>query len=296
MSVSAATQKRKEREEMKKEVRKEIENETQNESIDIENSDGTLYAKVIDILGPAHMRPVISNGVWKGTEQISEMNGQEEEPQKEDPAIKAKQKRADQIKKQVRQYELQVVDATPFVGGDLKKGDKMSYAAMTQKLDDYEQYESEVWKPMFEREGSKKIVKIICIANDITDKVKLENKANLEHEKAQRFTAIIERPMEFVDLMSDSEEIIEYFLINLNESTPEEIFRSFHTLKARFSSFKANETVQEIHDIESILSNPEFKFNQESINLINQKINNRKLSELKNNEVAHILEIFEDKE
>ena len=61
-------------------------------------------------------------------------------------------KKGSQIKKQVRQYELQVVDATPFVGGDLKKGDKMSYAAMTQKLDDYEQYESEVWKPMFERE------------------------------------------------------------------------------------------------------------------------------------------------
>ena len=108
MSVSAATQKRKEREEMKKEVRKEIENETQNESTDIENSDGTLYAKVIDILGPAHMRPVISNGVWKGTEQISEMNGQEE-PQKEDPAIKAKQKRADQIKKQVLLKKIQAV-------------------------------------------------------------------------------------------------------------------------------------------------------------------------------------------
>ena len=29
---------------------------------------------------------------------------------------------------------------------------------------------------------------------------------------------------------------------------------------------------------------------------IDEKINNRKLSELKNNEVAHILEIFEDKE
>ncbi len=108
MSVSAATQKRKEREEMKKEVRKEIENETQNESTDIENSDGTLYAKVIDILGPAHMRPVISNGIWKGTEQISEMNGQEE-PQKEDPAIKAKQKRADQIKKQVLLKKIQAV-------------------------------------------------------------------------------------------------------------------------------------------------------------------------------------------
>ena len=109
MSVSDATQKRKEREEMKKEVRKEIENETQNESIDIENSDGTLYAKVIDIVGPAHMRPVVSNGVWKGTEQISEMNGQEEEPPKEDPAIKAKQKRADQIKKQVLLKKIQAV-------------------------------------------------------------------------------------------------------------------------------------------------------------------------------------------
>ena len=29
---------------------------------------------------------------------------------------------------------------------------------------------------------------------------------------------------------------------------------------------------------------------------IDEKINNRKLSELKNNEVAHILNIFEDKE
>ena len=106
MSVSAATQKRKEREEMKKEVRKEIENETQNESIDIENSDGSLYAKVIDILGPTHMRPVVSNGVWKGTEQISEMN--DEQP-KEDPAIKAKQKRADQIKKQVLLKKIQAV-------------------------------------------------------------------------------------------------------------------------------------------------------------------------------------------
>ena len=106
MTASAATQKRKERDQMKKEVRKEIESETQSESIDIENSDGTLFAKVIDILGPAHMRPVVSNGVWKGTEQISEMN--DEQP-KEDPATKAKQKRADQIKKQVLLKKIQAV-------------------------------------------------------------------------------------------------------------------------------------------------------------------------------------------
>ena len=93
-SVSSAIKKQRERDQMK------------NESIDIENSDGNLYAKVIDILGPAHMRPVVSNGVWKGTEQISEMN--DEQP-KEDPTIKAKQKRADQIKKQVLLKKIQAV-------------------------------------------------------------------------------------------------------------------------------------------------------------------------------------------
>ena len=69
---SAAKQKQREREEMKKEVRKEIENETQKESMNIENSDGTTFARVMDIIGPSHMRPLVSNGVWKGTEQISE--------------------------------------------------------------------------------------------------------------------------------------------------------------------------------------------------------------------------------
>ena len=52
-------------------------------------------------------------------------------------------RKGEQIKKDVN-MNFKSLMATPFVGGDLKKGDKMSYAAMTQKLDDYEQYESEV--------------------------------------------------------------------------------------------------------------------------------------------------------
>ena len=72
MSASAAVKKQKERDEMKKEVRKEIEKENQKESMNIENSDGTTFARVMDIIGPTHMRPLVSNGVWKGTEQISE--------------------------------------------------------------------------------------------------------------------------------------------------------------------------------------------------------------------------------
>ena len=53
------------------------------------------------------------------------------------------------VKKQVRSYTLQMVDATPLVGGDIKIGDKMSFATMSQKEDDYEEYESNVWKPYF---------------------------------------------------------------------------------------------------------------------------------------------------
>jgi hypothetical protein len=61
-------------------------------------------------------------------------------------------KNGDNLKKQDRQYSIQLIDATVFTGGDLKKGDKMSFVTMTQKEGDYEQYESEVWKPVFERE------------------------------------------------------------------------------------------------------------------------------------------------
>ena len=67
---SAAKQKQREREDIKKEVRKEVEQETQKESMDIENSDGTVFARVVDIIGPSNMKPMVSNGVWKGTDQI----------------------------------------------------------------------------------------------------------------------------------------------------------------------------------------------------------------------------------
>ena len=69
---SAAKQKQREREDIKKEVRKEVEQEIQKESMDIENSDGTVFARVVDIIGPSNMKPMVSNGVWKGTDQIEE--------------------------------------------------------------------------------------------------------------------------------------------------------------------------------------------------------------------------------
>ncbi len=105
MSASSAIEKQKDREQMKKEIKQEL----SQESINIENSDGVTFARVVDIVGPSNMKPMVSNGVWKGTEQISEMNDEEDEQSKEDPALKAKQKRADQIKKQVLLKKIQAV-------------------------------------------------------------------------------------------------------------------------------------------------------------------------------------------
>tara|TARA_Y100001963_G_scaffold104433_1_gene143928 strand:- start:734 stop:2056 length:1323 start_codon:yes stop_codon:yes gene_type:complete len=41
------------------------------ENVEIQNSDGQTTAIVVDIVGPAHMKPVInSSGIWKGTQQV----------------------------------------------------------------------------------------------------------------------------------------------------------------------------------------------------------------------------------
>ena len=53
------------------------------------------------------------------------------------------------IKKEVRIYQLQILNATPFTGGDLKIGDKMTFSPMSQKTEDYEQVESFIAKPYF---------------------------------------------------------------------------------------------------------------------------------------------------
>ena len=88
MSASAAVQKKKEREDIKKEVRKEIEQETQKESMNIENSDGAVFANVMDVIGPTNMKPLVSNGLWKGTEQISEKKSECDCDCGEDPCVK----------------------------------------------------------------------------------------------------------------------------------------------------------------------------------------------------------------
>ena len=142
------------------------------------------------------------------------------------------------------------------------------------------------YKPILNKENKSEISQIICIANDITEKVYLEKKAQKEKEKALSLTSVLDNSIEFIDLISDSEETINYYLKNLRSSKPEDVFRSFHTLKARFGNFKINAVVQEIHSLEGFLNEVEDNWESKNISLAHihiEKINIARTDFLKEN-------------
>ena len=150
------------------------------------------------------------------------------------------------------------------------------------------------YKPIFKNDG-KKLEQIICIANDITEQVKFEKKAILEKEKAQRLTSILDRSIEFVDLIKDANETLDHYSKNTSTSKPQDIFRSFHNLKAQVASFKINDVVYKIHDLEDNLNQMNDDWDIQKVDLIHRKIesikfswkqflkDNRRLIELANN-------------
>ena len=51
-----------------------------------------------------------------------------------------------------RNYHVELVAATPFIGGDWNPGDKASMNPMVKKNDDFENYETKVWMPLIQKE------------------------------------------------------------------------------------------------------------------------------------------------
>ncbi len=93
---NAADKKQREKQLMKKEIKKELSQESTN----IENSDGVTFARVLDIIGPSNMKPVVNNGLWKGTKQIIEETDCDCEGCGQDPCIKCGKSHHD-VKEQV---------------------------------------------------------------------------------------------------------------------------------------------------------------------------------------------------
>jgi hypothetical protein len=57
----------------------------------------------------------------------------------------------DSTAKDRRGYVLEAVDFTILAGGSVKPGDKATINLMNKKTEDFEKYESEVWKPVAEK-------------------------------------------------------------------------------------------------------------------------------------------------
>ena len=87
------------------------------------------------------------------------------------------------------------------------------------------------------KEGNKKdIDKIICIAKDKTKEIALEKKLNEDMQNAIFVRNCLQNPNELIELIIDSNELIEVYP-TIVEMDNNELFRKFHTLKARFGSF-----------------------------------------------------------
>ena len=109
------------------------------------------------------------------------------------------------------------------------------------------------YKPIYKHSGKKVVDKVICIFKDITSEKNTQKKIEYANEKSDMILKLIETPIEFLDILDELREIIHTFLQGPKVNPYEEVFRSFHTLKARFANFKVSQIVKRIHELEEDL-------------------------------------------
>ena len=110
-----------------------------------------------------------------------------------------------------------------------------------------------IYRPIYGRRGKNKLEKLICILKDVTKEKQDHRKINLAHEKSDMVLKLIDSPIEFLDIISEIQALIDTFMQNTKTAKFEELFRSFHTLKARFANYKISIIVESIHDLETEL-------------------------------------------
>ena len=86
------------------------------------------------------------------------------------------------------------------------------------------------YRPIYEENSKNKVDKVICLATDKTDEIKLERQLELDKQHANFITNCLQNPVEFVDLMDDSYEVLEAYP-EMKELELGNLFRHFHTLK-----------------------------------------------------------------
>ena len=129
---------------------------------------------------------------------------------------------------------------------DLKELGPQSYEVENRYIDlDY--------RAIYKEGSGKKVDKVICIATDKTRQVNLENQLELDKQQAAFITSCLQNPVDFVDLMEDTQDLLNDYSKIKNEDKGE-LFRKFHTLKARYGQFGVKRLTYYINEVETAIS------------------------------------------
>ena len=124
------------------------------------------------------------------------------------------------------------------------------------------------FRPIYHNSSKTKIKSLILIASDKTNELMLQKKLEEDKENVQFLQHALRNPVDFVDLIDDTYDILESYANYLNNK--DELFRVFHTLKARWGLFKVKSLVHLINNIETIID--EEKLNQLNIEVYALKV------------------------
>lgn len=114
------------------------------------------------------------------------------------------------------------------------------------------------YRPIYVKGSKRNINKVICIATDKTHEINLEKKLELDKQNVDFINKSLQNPLEFVDLIFDSQTLIHDFKFEENGDKGE-LFRKFHTLKARFGQFNLKILANLINEIESAIAKEDFE-------------------------------------
>ncbi len=127
------------------------------------------------------------------------------------------------------------------------------------------------YKPIYVEGSKKEIDKVICVATDKTHEIILEKQLELDKQNAKFITTCLQNPVDFGDLMNDTYDLFEVYPV-IKEMDEGELFRKFHTLKARFGQFSLKEITPFIDQVENCLSGENIDELDSNVALLKEQI------------------------
>ncbi|MBG09120.1 MAG: hypothetical protein CME68_10205 [Halobacteriovoraceae bacterium] len=111
------------------------------------------------------------------------------------------------------------------------------------------------FKPIYKSKNDLK--HIICVATDVSKEADLRSKLKKDEEKSNVVLNCIERPFDFLEIIDDIQEVVEFYQAQSFLINEEEAFRKFHTLKAKTGYFGLTSFTDRIHKIEHYIEKKE---------------------------------------